>query len=216
MDLKKIKEISIVNTIRMNLFYFGIKSLIHPIILASKNVKINKLSGSVKVNTLHRGGIQIGFGHVGVIDTKYTRTLWENTGHIEFGGNVHFGPGTRIICNGHLKFNGDAMIIGNSTVICNNEISIGDDFDMSWDCLIMDTDFHTIINSQTGQRLNTDGSIMVGNHVWIGCRSTVLKNTTIPSNCVIASNSLISKHLLDENTLYTTNRIIRKGIDWIH
>ncbi len=55
MDLKKIKEISIVNTIRMNLFYFGIKSLIHPIILASKNVKINKLSGSVKVNTLHRG-----------------------------------------------------------------------------------------------------------------------------------------------------------------
>ncbi len=151
-----------------------------------------------------------------MIDTKYTRTLWENTGHIEFGGNVHFGPGTRIICNGHLKFNGDAMIIGNSTVICNNEISIGDDFDMSWDCLIMDTDFHTIINSQTGQRLNTDGSIMVGNHVWIGCRSTVLKNTTIPSNCVIASNSLISKHLLDENTLYTTNRIIRKGIDWIH
>ena len=36
---------------------------------------------------------------------------------------------------------------GNTTIICNKNIMINDDCLLSWDILLMDTDFHKILNS---------------------------------------------------------------------
>ena len=50
-------------------------------------------------------------------------------------------------------------------------INFGDDNLLSWDILMMDTDFHKIISSD-GEERNKPSAIDVGNHVWIGCRVT--------------------------------------------
>ena len=85
---------------------------------------------------------------------------------------------------------------------------------ISWDVLLMDTDYHTI-TSEDGDILNKDKSIIIGNNVWVGCRSTILKGTTIPSDVVIAACSIVSGAMNECNCIYSSSRkIIRKGISW--
>lgn len=213
MNIKKLLNIGLINTFRLNLHYFGWGGVIHPVIIASRNLKINKLSGSVIARNLPVGSIEIGLGYVGIIDNKYTRAVWENAGVITFNGKTTFGPGTRICCNGNLVFTGTASINGRSDIICRNNVNIGDGFLMSWDCLLMDTDFHQIIDNN-GEILNTDGCINIGEHVWVGCRTVILKNSTIPSDCVIAAGSTITGNLAEANAIYKSKKILKKCINW--
>lgn len=38
----------------------------------------------------------------------------------------------------------------------------------------MDTDFHKIKN-EDGVQINTNSPVLIGDHVWIGCRALILK-----------------------------------------
>lgn len=86
---------------------------------------------------------------------------------------------------------------------------------MHWyDVLIMDTDYHEIYDEEK-QLINIDKPISVGESVWIGCRSTILKGSIIPSNCVIAACSIISGELKKDGCIYSSNKkIIKEGICW--
>lgn len=74
-------------------------------------------------------------------------------------------------------------------------MKFGSDCLLSWDILIMDTDFHPIKND-SGEILNPAAEIIFGNNIWIGCRSLILKGSYIPDGCIIAANSLISKKIV--------------------
>lgn len=176
-------------------------------------MKINKLSGSVLAHGLPVGSIQIGFGYVGVIDNRFTRATWENSGVIIFKGTAKFGPGTHICCNGNLTFGDSVTVNGRSDIICWNDITIGDGCLMSWDCMLMDTDFHKVID-ENGNILNQDGSIKIGEHVWIGCRTVILKNSFIPCDCVIASGSTVAGQLIISNAIYKDKKTIKTRINW--
>lgn len=77
--IKKFFEISLFNTAKLNFCYWGVRGLFHPRILASRNLKILKLKGKVTVKSTKVGAVQIGFGHVGIVDKKtvglYGKTL---------------------------------------------------------------------------------------------------------------------------------------------
>ncbi len=72
---------------------------------------------------------------------------------------------------------------------------------LSWDILIMDTDLHKIYNKDR-QLINPNRKITIGNNVWIGCRTTVLKGSTIPAGSVIAANSVVSGSLVEDHSIY--------------
>ena len=78
----------------------------------------------------------------------------------------------------------------------------------------MDTDFHKVIKNN--QISNHDKEINIANHVWIGCRCTILKGVNISDGCVIASNSNLVKCIEKKNVLIGGNpaRIINQDIDW--
>ena len=82
--IKNILEVGIINTIRINFYYFGIKGIICPYIIASRNLKLKTLKGKVIVNNKTIGAIKIGFGSVGILDKKYCRSLWEIKGLLSF------------------------------------------------------------------------------------------------------------------------------------
>ena len=163
--------------------------VLYPRILASRQLKIQKLGGKVVIYNNKVGAVQIGFGYVGIVDKKYCRSLWENTGVIEFKGSARLGIGTKIVCKGHLIIGDNFVINAKSSVVCMNKITIADGCLISWDCLLMDSDFHKIYNKDDSLRtsLNQDAEINIGSNVWIGCRTTVLKGTTIPNNAVIGA-----------------------------
>ena len=79
----------------------------------------------------------------------------------------------------------------------------------------MDTDFHTITDL-AGNVLNPNKPIFIGDHVWIGCRNTILKGASIPNDCVLAANSIITNKLNSSHCIYGTNGVIlKRNIDWM-
>lgn len=160
--------------------------------------------------------IQIGYEGAGIIDKKYERTVIEigNEDKLIFNGNCFVGAGTRICVNGNLEFGSNVNITGRSDFICYKNIKIGDDSLISWDCLFMDTDFHKIYSN--GKILNEPRSICIGNNVWIGCRTTILKGSAIPNGSVIGAGSVVSKKLEKESSIYVGNPVkqIKENINW--
>lgn len=216
--MNNLLKLSLFQTVRFNFHYFGLKGIIHPKVLLSKNVKIVNLSGSVIATSSKIGAVKIGFGEVGIIDNKYERVLWENKGCVKFKGNVFLGIGTKIACSGELIFEDGSRINANSAIVCKKSIYFGKNSLVSWDCLIMDTDFHSIykLSDETLQKkiINEDKEIIIGDKVWIGCRSTILKGTFIPSGGIIAAGSIVTKKLEDNNCIYVSNDKINEGITW--
>ncbi len=99
--------------------------------------------------------------------------------------------------------------------ICFDRIEFGDDCLLSWQVLVMDTDFHKIYND-SGKQLNGNRQIYIGNKNWIGCRTLILKGVTTPNNCVIAANSTVTNSSIEENTILAGSpaEVIRQHIRW--
>ena len=100
---------------------------------------------------------------------------------------------------------------------CFKRITIGRDCLISWDVLIMDTDFHHI-EDINGKTLNDPKPVVIGDHVWCGCRCTILKGTTISSDTIIAAGSLVTHDIEDSNCIiggYGGNMaVIKNDVIW--
>ena len=69
----------------------------------------------------------------------------------------------------------------------------------------MDTDFHNTINLETGKISMINKPIIIGDRVWLGMRSVVLKGSNIPNGSIVAANSLVNKSYDIENCLLAGN-----------
>lgn len=203
-------------TLKVNYHYFPLKQAIKLPILISNRTVLHQLRGGVKVEgPLTTGMLLFGYKGVGSIDSFYERTLWDVSGFVTLKGRrLDIGRGSKFCVYGNCYLGDRFSISGRSTIICNKDISFGDNVLLSWDVLIMDTDLHKIQNSE-GDIINQDKAIIIGDNVWIGCRSTILKGSYVSSNTVIAANSLISGKLEKEGCAYSSNHsILKEGISW--
>lgn len=214
--LKTLFKVSFLKTIRVNLKYFGVKYVFKPIILVSKNTKIYRLKGKVLAENKSFGAIRVGFGFVGIVDRKYRRTIWDNDGTLEFKGTSFMGVGTKISNTGHVTFGDNFCINANSDIICRSSIIFGEDVLISWETLIMDSDYHCIYSTSDSEqkRINPDKAIYIGNHCWIGCRCTLLKGTAVSNNTIIAAGSVISRCYKNENVIISDSGILKDNVNW--
>jgi acetyltransferase-like isoleucine patch superfamily enzyme len=87
-----------------------------------------------------------------------------------------------------------------SAIICNHEISIGDNVKIGGNTVIYDTDFHsldpTIRVSKTMDKASAKwGKVSIGNQVFIGAHTTILKGVIIGDNSVIGACSVVTKNI---------------------
>lgn len=143
------------------------------------------------------------------IDNPAVITI-QNNARLIVGHNSMIHRGTKIVVH-----EGGELVIGDSTYInenarihCKKKITIGNNCAIAWNTNIMDTDLHTI--HYTEKLKNDDKAITIGNHVWIGANTTILKGTTIKDNVIIGANSVI-KGTLNSQHIYSGNPIIDKG-----
>ena len=136
--------------------------------------------------------------------------------HIKAGFYFGSGGGMEIERGATLTFDRNFNATAKCTIICRNNISFGQDVLVSWDTLIMDSDQHTIFNINSIEDRNYDGSIQIGNHIWISSKVTILKNTIVGSGCVIGSETLVHGNFNRENMLIAGNpaRICKEKIRW--
>lgn len=113
---------------------------------------------------------------------------------------------------------GDNSSIGYGTTInIAEEVIIGNDSMISFNCLIMDNDNHPISPCKRLMRMPVEETavkpVRIGNNVWIGAHSAILKGVTIGDNTVVGAHSVITRNV-PSNCICAGNpaRIIRRGI----
>ena len=80
----------------------------------------------------------------------------------------------------------------------------------------MDTDFHRLFSNESRRQINIDRPVVIGNHVWIACKSTILKGSNLPDGSVIAAGSTICKNYIEQNSVYTSSGKVKDHIIWEH
>ena len=93
---------------------------------------------------------------------------------------------------------------GISTIVLSESknVIIGDDCLFSYGIAIRVADGHLIYHTKTKDRLNFSKSIYIGDHVWLGQSSMILKGTHIGSGSIIGANSVLSNKIVPSNTTF--------------
>ena len=215
----KLKGVNILKTIYINFAYLPLKVAIKLPIFIYSNTLINNVLGGGKINieanALRTGILSIGTPVLGFQSKKET-TVFRIKGVLNINGKFTIGKGCAIeVCkNGILTVGENTMITGKTTILCTKEITIGDRCMISWDNLIMDSDWHNVVSKSTGEVFPKQKPITIGKHVWIGCRCTILKGVNIADEVIIAANSTITKSIPNSNVIVCSKGIIKEDVTW--
>lgn len=217
-----LRKINICKTLYFNFHYFKPSVAFYLPVLIYKRTILYKMEGEIVLEApIKTGMLHLGGHGLAIQDNFYSRTIWNCSGRLIINGERnHVGRGSKICIDkdGCLTFGGNLMITGNSEIVCSKKVEFGKNCLLSWDILVMDNDFHRITNF-VGDVINSPQSIVIGNHVWIGCRCTILKGVTIADNNVIASNSVVTRDIMDNNCIIggvgKSMGVIKHDVDWL-
>lgn len=121
------------------------------------------------------------------------------------GNNNKFSIGNYTTTNSSVEFN----------VIDGTKLIIGEDCMFSRNINLWTGDYHSVINSN-GERINPSKNIIIGDHVWIGTESNILKGSQIHNNSIIGADSLVTRKFTKDNIIIAGDPaiIIKEGINW--
>lgn len=209
---------SLPKTLRFNLHYFPLKTALKLPVFVSRRTYLRELHGEVVLpEKVETAMVKIGFGDVGHYDRKRSRGIWQVSGTVTFGGKAGIGHGSKLSVRGHLNFGADFNMTAESTIVCADNITFGKDCLVGWDVLVMDTDEHPLYD-MAGNRLNPNRPIVVGNHVWIGCKCVLLKGAEVPDNTVVAAGTLLKSAFEGECQVIGGNppAVLKREVRWEH
>jgi acetyltransferase-like isoleucine patch superfamily enzyme len=159
-----------------------------------------------------------------------TSELW---GHIEKRhpkGYISIGEKSRIIGSLIAECSSSRIVIGknslvgsNSLIDCAESITIGDNVLISYDCVLTDSDNHSLNHSERKDDLEKwrvgahdwtkvrIAPVVIKDRAWIGARSIILKGVTIGEGAIVGMGSLVTKDV-EAYTVVAGNpaRLIKK------
>lgn len=207
--LSKIKGIC--KTIYFNFYYLPPTRAMQFPIKVHESVIIGGMGTRRAISVNEKSSIKIGFGQsFGLGNTTY----WKigDSGTIVFDGNAIIGRGSQIIADGEIIFGQEFYCNANCIINSGKKITFGEKCLIGWSVEIIDGDGHKVFHS--GDKTEEYKPVIIGNHVWIGSNSMVLKGASIPDNSIIAADSCTTKSFNEPNVLIVSNKVIKTDIDW--
>ncbi len=149
-----------------------------------------------------------GFGNIQIGDNVVINSSLDSN-PTAGGYNSHFSTGDkgRIVIGNHVG-------ISNCAMTAKEEIIIEDYVLIGSNCMITDTDFHSL---DFDERMIDDGTgvlikpVKIGKNAFIGARSIILKGVNIGKNSIVGAGSVVTKDI-PENEIWAGNpaRFIKK------
>lgn len=173
-----------------------------------------------KNNLKRYGEVHIGcpkgiFGYLAIPGDASTLIKIDANGQLYLNNDVYIYAGAKIIISstGKVFVGANTSIASNTYILSRNEICIGNDCAISWDCQIMDTDFHEVIVDENNS--TKSAPVIIGNHVLVCSKVSILKGVVIGDNAVIAANSVVTKDV-PAGCIVAGNpaQVIRKNVNW--
>lgn len=141
--------------------------------------------------------------------------------------HIHIGPGCRFHKGGSIWFedSGGSLQIGENSTFENihlavtepgSKIEIGLDCMFAYDIEVRTGDSHSVLDAQSGERLNHAEDVFIGNHVWIAAHSIILRGAFISEDSIVGTGALVTGKFSQKGITIAGNpaRMIREGITW--
>lgn len=188
------QRIDIYKTIIVNLRLYGFKGIRILPIFIYKNTQLYNLGKIIFQCPLKRGILTIGR-----LDIKSQGiTKINNKGIIYIKNYVEIGGATIIDNVGEICLNGYNRISDGCQLFIRSKLIIGEQTDLGFHSVVMDSDDHFTINIETKKINNNTSPIKIGYGCWIGCNTFIKKGAILPDYTIVASaNTLIAKDYSD-------------------
>jgi acetyltransferase-like isoleucine patch superfamily enzyme len=208
--------LSLPKTLLFNFRYFPFKVAVKLPVFISHRVLLRELSGKVELRKIKRGIVKIGFGDPPLFDSRRARTVLRISGRLVFEGSADFGPGCQLEVSGQLTVGDNFAITGFTLISAREDIAFGKNVIVSWNVSVMDHDWHDITD-KNGNLLNPAKAIAIGDDVWIGFRSIILKGCTIPNGVIVAAGTTVTGRNEVANAIIAGDsklRVIKADVFW--
>lgn len=133
---------------------------------------------------------------------------------------LYIGVGSSSACNNIDIEIGKNFTCVDSTILAYNSnvpIKIGDDCLFSKNIVIRSGEVpHQIIDLTTGKSLDNSDGIYIGNHVWIGENTYIMKKVKLGNNTIVGNASVVTRKFNEENVVIAGNpaEIRRRNVAW--
>lgn len=184
-------------------------------ILLHWRTKVNvSKEASIKIENPHTYGIRIGIwgGSYGLVNRTTVFQLFDEAS-VCFYGTASFSKGTHVLVrgNGELSVGDKFFCNANCDILCNKSITFGYDNLLGWNITLLDSDGHNTYVGNSKQK--SMKPIVLGEHVWVGANSTILKGVSLAAHTIIPYGSVIYKGN-EEKSVVFQNKILKTGIEW--
>jgi len=121
------------------------------------------------------------------------------------GSEIRIGDGT--------GFTWNAQLLSHEA----SRISIGGDCLIASNVIVSTSDMHSIVEADSGARINPPQPIDIGDHVWLGQNVFVLKGVTIGSGSIVGAASMVTRDVPAKSLAAGSPvKVMRSNVTWRH
>jgi UDP-3-O-[3-hydroxymyristoyl] glucosamine N-acyltransferase len=126
------------------------------------------------------------------------------------GFKAYYNCDIAVYKNAVLSLGGGYMNAGGQ-LRCSKSISIGKGATIARDAYVADSDSHQICD---GKHV-VDQPVIIGDHVWLGIRSLVLKGVTIGEGAIVAAGAVVTKDVSSKTAVGgVPAKCLREHVEW--
>ena len=125
----------------------------------------------------------------------------------------------------YLRYNkGQHIRIGDKTTIEDAYLLTDEDasIEIGRDCMfskfvhLRAGDGHSVLDAESGKRINQARNIVIGDRVWVGRAACILKGAIVPSECIVGAHAVVTRQYASPGCAIAGNpaAVVREGVTW--
>src|SRR4051794_41114013 len=142
-------------------------------------------------------------GHDGARIARGVKMYGSGTYRLEMNSRIKPGAQLFVAPGASLQLGEGAAIGIRNIVNVVSGLQIGKGSRLSWDCQILDTDFHEVLD-ENGQARPMTAPVVIGEHVLVGTGAMILKGVHVGDGAIIGAGSVVSRNV-PANTIVAGN-----------